>query len=142
MDIAHLTPEELDYELKIRGVFGISTSRQKVNALREILNREGKGLEIPPKMSSNIIPPIEEILACEKIYGNILELLNGAWYNSDCLAINTAASRLHHLQVRLERICPNNSSEQKNVLEILDLVYDAIYKLENTRKPQSENGSK
>lgn len=43
MDPIHLLPDELDYELAIRGVFNLGTSRQKTKCLREFLKREEEG---------------------------------------------------------------------------------------------------
>lgn len=133
MDIAHLTPLELDYELKIRGVSGLTTVRTKLNALRDLINREDKGLETTPKDSSSILKSSDEISACSLIYDDILSKIDAAWKSGDQLGINAGFTRFNYLQSRLERIRPSNTSEGQAVYELLDVVYDAIYRLGNER---------
>lgn len=141
-NLSHLTPSELDYELKIRCVFGLTTNRQKINALRDILIREEDGTEIAPKDSSKFNEPEEELKACSYIYEDILSKINLAWNSNDNLNISYAKTRLEFLQNRLERIHPSTQAEQTVTFELLDVVYDAIYKLENERLPSTSSNNK
>lgn len=132
MEASHLTQEELDYELKIRGVHGIRSARTKLTTLRGLIEKENRGNEKVPKDTSNIISSEEEIEACNRIYDDILESCNTAWKDKDLLGINCARTRFNFLQMRLERIRPETEIQQRKVYELLDVVYDAIYKMENT----------
>lgn len=133
MDVAYLTPAELEYELKIRGVSGLTTTRQRIKALRDFLAREEKGQQAAPKDSSGIVKPSEEIVACGIIYEDVLSQIDEAWKSGDKLRINAGFTRLNYLQLRLERMKPSSTQEESAVRELLDFVYDAIYRLENAR---------
>lgn len=74
MHIVHLTPSRAG----IRNVFGLTTTRQRINALRDCLAREEKGQETVSKDSSGIMKPSDEIIACGYIYEDILSRIDEA----------------------------------------------------------------
>lgn len=117
MDPIHLLPEELDYELDIRGVYNLSTSRQKTTCLREFLKREEGGertisdsrLE---KLSSKI-----ELARCALILENIAAAMQAEGF--DAASRIDCQSRLLHVIQRVKRSKPSSPEEQTIVYELL-----------------------
>lgn len=125
----HLRPDELKYELEIRGVFNLSNSRARTVALRELLHKESTGQTMPPKRSSPAFNSSEEIEHCTKIHDNITDIAERAIKEKSTLGLTECSHRLHHLMMRLERISPMDDVEEENIRELLNCVYDAIHKL-------------
>lgn len=117
MDPIHLLPDELDYELDIRGVFNLATTRQKTTCLREFLNRENRGERtVLDNRIDKLIPQIE-LSKCGYILENIIKTMQSrsfeAKHRNDC------RSRLVHVIQRIKRAKPVSPEEQTIVYEML-----------------------
>lgn len=124
----HLTPDELEYELSIRGVHNLSTNRLKTTALRELLLKEQTGIETAPKRS-DAYNADSEILTAKTIYEEIADNAESALKSKHYLDLPRCVSRLFHLQARLNRIIPGNRNSEENVVALVDSVRDAIVRI-------------
>lgn len=117
MDPIHLLPLELDYELEIRGVFNLSTGRQKTTCLREFLKREEEGERTISQERLDKLNSTEEIIACGQSLENVTSIMQEEGFEvslrHDC------SSRLIHLISRIKRARPTSPEEQTLVYEIL-----------------------
>lgn len=117
MDPIHLSPEELDYELDIRGVYNLSNSRQKTTCLREFLKREERGETTITRSRSDSSNPTLELTRCGEILESIITSMQEkdfcAKSRHDCL------SRLIHVINRIKRAKPLTPEEQTIVYEML-----------------------
>lgn len=138
MDVGHLSTEELDYELKIRGIHNVSTIRTKIVALRDILDREAKGTENSPKDSTMFIPAGDEVQNCKTAFNDISQHVQATVESNAPLLINQTLSRLFHLQGRLERIRPTSNDQYNAIAGMLDEVYDNIYQLQYRRNNNTQ----
>lgn len=117
MDPVHLLPEELNYELAIRGVFNLTNSRQKTQCIREFLRREETGEQtiVEPRLGQ--LNPTSEIAICAQILGEIEIAIQDREFNpvsrTDC------RSRLVHVISRIKRAKPVSPEEQTAAYEIL-----------------------
>lgn len=114
MDPSHLKNEELNYELFIRFIDGISDKTAKMNALRNAFQKENQGLELNP-VTNRGLKVAEEIEIC---YEKILELkgtCSQAIKNGDQKLLLYVRSRFLHLLGRSERIHTSSSSERNRV---------------------------
>lgn len=141
----HLTSSELDYELQIRGVHNISNNRLKTAALRELLHKEHKGIEIAPKHSTGF-ETHSEITTCANLYHDLAITTEEALNSGNRLETLRCISRFLHLQSRLERLSPLDQTSISNVHELLNSVYSAIIKISelntnNTSVARSVNKS-
>lgn len=139
MDPIHLRIEELDHELALRGVFGLSNQRIKTSKLREFLNKESEGSVVAPKSSSFVASSDIEIKVCHQIYQDIVRTSDVAIRDGNFLELKRSHSRLQHVMARSERIQPLSQDEVVNVAEILDCVYDAIYRVVNVINMNTRN---
>lgn len=132
----HLMPAELDYELNIRGVFGLTNNRIKTTKLRELMQREDSGLLTAPKSSSDFTVE-SEILTCSKIFQDVLALadestrLHKRYESLQCI------SRFLHIQSRLERLMPTDDQSISTINDLLDNVYGALTSVANILYPQT-----
>lgn len=105
MDPIHLRPYELDYELLIRGIHGVSTrSYPKYLKLRDALKREALGIDKNPENSSPMCSVVDEVKACEKVVDSINSTMVGPDYSTNSLMITETEHRLLHLKGRIKRI--------------------------------------
>lgn len=107
----NLRIEELNYELELRGARVSGTKRNKVLALREMLNKEEEEGVVSPKHSSHIFRSAQEIQNCSLIYLSITSVLEHAMKINDTLSIQESKHRLFHLIQRLQRIVPISETE-------------------------------
>lgn len=117
MDPVHLLPEELDYELDIRGVYNLSTARQKTSCLREFMRREGNGERTISIARICQINPTVELAYCERAVRGIFDDMMQPGF--DPLARGDVRSRLLHLIARVKRTKPVLSEEQTMMYELL-----------------------
>lgn len=128
-----LRPAELEHELNIRGVFGLSNLRQKTATLREFLKKELTGSQAAPKTTNN--DPNNELKCCLEIYEDIQNKFYKAKGENNFLMYGECFHRLHHLVNRLERIVPSNTDDEDTIIELLDGVYESSYKVQNKKNP-------
>lgn len=118
MDPVHLSTHELDYELEIRGVYNLSTARQKTQCLREFLIREVSGESTISRSSLNSLNVTSELSTCSKILNDINEIMQQSGFKAssrlDC------RSRLLHIIERIKRIQPVSSQEQSAAGQLID----------------------
>lgn len=124
----HLTAEELDYELAIRGVSQLGNTRRKTGALAELLHKENTGTEYPPK-TSDMFNSSDEVGTSYQIFQDIVANCEDAIKLKQKSEIRRSLSRLHHVQLRLERITPANSDEDVEISELLQVVYDTTHRV-------------
>lgn len=104
MDPIHLRPSELDYELRIRNVVGLSNIRTGTKTLREILKKEALGIEVNPADSSAAFAFGNELIECSRIVKTINETIDSAKDNYGSILWSEAEHRIIHLKGRLKRI--------------------------------------
>lgn len=121
-----MRPAELDYELTIRGVLGMATSRQKISALREQLKREGLGIETNPINSGFAFPVEDELHTCSILVSDIKNQIpsNGVAMNS--LVLDETESRLVHLKSRLKRIFPESQEHSTRLQKLCTLCDELV----------------
>lgn len=124
MDPIHLLPDELDYELDIRGVFNLSSTRQKTQCLREFLVKEASGVKEFSEASLKQLNPTAELATCGRICEEVLTIMLADKFEhstrQDC------RSRLLHVLARIKRAKPTNPEEQALSYELLRMVEDHL----------------
>lgn len=125
MDPSYLRPRELEYELAIRGVSGLSTQRQKIVALKEILKKEALGIETNPTNSGFVYAPENELRVCAALVESIETTLDSVGVNSEALLFTEAENRILHLKARLKRIKVKSSGEA-DALRLLFMGCDGL----------------
>lgn len=104
-----LEAEELEYELKLRGIRDVSTKRSKTSALSKILSDEEKGIcEFPSKLPSDFDIE-EEFKICSNGSSNVLTNLRQAIMEQNAWEVSKGRARLIHYQNRIGRLEPVNS---------------------------------
>lgn len=132
MDPIHLSPEEQDYELNIRGVFNLSTSRQKTSCLREFLKREEGGEQTISQSRVEQLNPKTEMAFCVGILDSVITSMQQEDFNLD--ERTDCRSRLIHVINRIKRAKPPSPEDQTTVYAILD---EAEARLANFQPPMS-----
>lgn len=121
-----LRPEELEYELELRGIFNLPNVRARTAALRDILNNEEAGVSIPPKSSAHLRSADEELIICTELFHDVINVAETAIANNQPLGVCESSQRLHHLMMRLERVLPVNEEQNSRSTNLLDCIYEAI----------------
>lgn len=124
----HLTTGELDYELALRGVVGLTNRRLKTATLFECMRAEERGEECAPK-SSGALDARNEIGVCTDVYRDVIAKADAAIASLQPAELARCTSRLYHVQMRLERVSPVTSDDIGDVDELLDSVYDAMHRI-------------
>lgn len=141
MDPIYLREDEIEYELNIRGICGLSNHRRKTAALRNALEAEAAGAYLPVIDSSSRYTAISEMQTCRRICGQLNELAE-ATFNSETLSgLNEISSRLKHVRDRLARIKPRTLSEDEQKEALEQVVKEAIDGLK-TRAENFKKGAK
>lgn len=125
MDPVYLRPDEIEYELSIRGVHGLNTHRKRTSTLRTLLGREVSGETHAPVDSSNLFPSMAEMATCRRICGELNKLAEGVSSNKSN-NFREISNRLRHVKDRLSRINPTDTMEQEQQLALVVLVEEAI----------------
>lgn len=115
MNPTHLRPRELDYELNVRRVVGLSTSRTKIVALRDLLKKEALGIEQNPTDSSFAYPVEEELVECDRVWKTIDATMDGSEAAHGSLMLDEAENRIIHLKARLRRIKARSSADDNTL---------------------------
>lgn len=118
MDPIHLENEELDYEMNLRGVYNLSTARQKTHCLKEFLKREEMGESVVKARHSDSLNPTIELARCVASLNSVAAVMQqpdfGEFYAPPC------RSRLMHIMARSRRIRPVTPEEQTAVADIMN----------------------
>lgn len=137
MDPIHLRPAELDYELKIRGIFGISNTRRKTTIMREHLRKELEGLEAAPVTSSGQYLIEDELKTCSEILAEINIIVMDQAQRANSLFRAEVANRLIHVTGRLNRLTPKTDKNETD-LNLLKKTCDDMQKI--LRASELDNG--
>lgn len=118
MDPVHLLADELDYELVIRGVYNLSTSRQKTTCLRALLLREAKGEATISNSELGLLKSKDELEIC----GRKLEDLIATIQQANFVAFNwmDCRSRLMHIIARIKRLIPSTPNGQSTTYQMVE----------------------
>lgn len=114
-----MRPNELDYELVIRGIHGTSTrSSPNFLKLRDALKREALGVDKNPEDSFPMFSVADEFKACERIVDSINNTMAGHEYSTNSLMITETEHRLLHLKGRIKRIHGKSVEEEREVMKL------------------------
>lgn len=110
MDVVHLQPEELDYELGLRGVYNLSTQRMKTQSLRDFLKREDNGEQTIIAARVKGLDVACELSMCTLTVDDVV----AKWKDPSLgqSVVKECHSRLVHVIGRLGRIKPRSPEEQ------------------------------
>lgn len=141
MDPIHLQPSELDYEVELRGVFNLSTSRQKTQCLREFLRREQEGERTISAERMELLNPKAEIAICDSIFSNIMAKMLSPELGSSVMS--ECRSRLIHIVNRLKRAKAVTPEDQTHVLGLIDAATNQLSQLSevDARRPNAFRSS-
>lgn len=120
----HLTTAELEYELSIRGSPDLPTHRLKTVALKEFLVKEHNGLAEAPKRCNHNTD--NEIKLCSAIFEDAVNKAEEAIQSGTSAELPRCASRLIHVQSRLERLTPIEEGTCTRINDLFDGVYEAL----------------
>lgn len=142
---AHLEPNELVHELFVRGIIGLSSSREETKALRNALTREFRDEEKPPGFQN--LKPDNEINEAENVFRSLCEIADNAWKTKNVDQLKILKSRTAAWINRLKRIketeTPNYDSIFLNFCNLYErlvpekLIFDIQQK--NSLKSASNN---
>jgi hypothetical protein len=135
-DLEH---DELQHELFIRNISGVSNPRSETNALRQVLLRETKGEEEPPGVS--LLNSMEEMKNASIAFDHILELKNQAMKKGDVGLLGKIKSRTAAWINRMNRMLDKGLNNYNELLEKYYELYDAIihFRRESTRSVKNKN---
>lgn len=132
-----LAPEELDYELSVRGLQVTGKPRERTLRLREALSYEKKTGNYPKDSVVNFSPDAH---ACHEGIQQVEAVLRNDWFEQPVL--QRLATSLAHLEGRVSRLFAMNSEEKEYARELYSRVEECIHlyleKAMNqaTRRPQ------
>lgn len=115
MEPSHLSDDELQYELGIRGVYDVTEKRAATKTLRIDLNDELKGLRPAPYSKLSPIRGREMIDAISEIVSGLLSELSGAKGRKDLNAASIIESKLIHNLGKIERLSATDSKEVEKI---------------------------
>lgn len=129
MDPIHLTADELDYELGLRGVHNVGTWRIKSQCLRDMLKREMAGEHTIAAEGLLALHAVAELPKCdatiESILGKLKDPALGEAVSGECY------SRLSHVSGRLRRVISVTPEEQTRAADLLSLVETYLAAMRN-----------
>lgn len=145
MDPAHLELDEVQYELKIRGVSGISGQRRCSTALRAMLRQEAanpRQAEIPNTVDVNIE---EELATCEYKIGYLVEACNSTNTLRSENQILIIGSRIVHLSKRIRRLNGDDARSVERIETLMSQINSVIETItqatRTVRIPTNESGA-
>jgi hypothetical protein len=118
MEPVYLLPDEVDYELLIRKRANVINAREKTKLLTDILKREEKGYDIPPKGLLEAATPQGEIDVCKEKICELKKNLSGTGQKQ-------LKTRLLHVQGRLKRLLDTSISTTQ-VMDAKSLLDSAV----------------
>lgn len=119
MDLNHLTPEEIDFELLVRNTTGMRRKNLewKLSRLQQLLDNEVNGAP-EPSCSSYVMSDMDSIYHCQTKLSPILQALNTAFGQRKESQVISLKSRLLHYKFRISLISdPTILSNAKKSLE-------------------------
>lgn len=140
MDPIHLRPNELAYELDIRGVVGLTSQRLKTSRLREILKRESLGTERAPTESADMYNADYELEMCRNNLIELKEIVKEAIQNNKSLGITESENRLMHYSERLHRIklkTIEDKDDSNKLQNLISQIRRDIQSFHNTSRPRN-----
>lgn len=120
MDPHKLLPSEIDYELAIRGVSGITSKRQKGLALSDLLKNEALGIDTNPVSSAFVFTVGDELERCQGMMKHLYESIQVEEETGIIRIDESIESRLIHLKNRIKRIHPEVEAQKLKLKEIQD----------------------
>ncbi|XP_055631143.1 uncharacterized protein LOC129771487 [Toxorhynchites rutilus septentrionalis] len=129
MDLKHLTPEELDFELMVRTVKGLrgQDHKGKMSRLFELLSKEDTEGTPAPTSSTHVLPDVDSIYQCQAKLPPILQAVESALRQKDELQAKICRSRLMHYKFRLSIISdPMITSSAMKTLTKIDSTLDKL----------------
>lgn len=117
MDPIRLHTEELDYELSLRGVFNLSTVRQKTQCLREFLRREALGESTLSPDQAQPRDSTAELAVCANIVSDVCRMMEGSELGD--LIWPECRSRLIHVVERIKRSKQDSPESQTLAYDLL-----------------------
>lgn len=134
MEVNRLTSDELSYELQIRGCQTEGSVQQKRSLLRYALREEREGRATVP--TSTTLTASDELSICGSKLTNLEEEVKAFDFDNRKNEFERLYSRLRHVILRLDRICPENDDQcfqltqlTQNALKLkdeLNLTYDNV----------------
>ncbi|XP_058817647.1 putative uncharacterized protein DDB_G0271606 [Topomyia yanbarensis] len=106
MELEHLNPEELEFELMVRTVQGLrgKDSNWKITKLSQLISKENNGGALTPTSSSHVLSDVDSIYQCQAKLPQIRQALESALRKKDEGQIKIYRSRLLHYRFRLSII--------------------------------------
>ncbi|XP_065084931.1 bromodomain-containing protein DDB_G0280777-like [Ochlerotatus camptorhynchus] len=129
MDLDHLTPEELDFELAIRSAKGLKGQDRNWKTLRllQLISKENGGGAAAPTASSHVLSDVDSIYQCQAKLPPISQALESALRQNDEDQVRVCRSRLLHYRFRLSVISdPTITVNAKNTLAKIDKTLERI----------------
>lgn len=123
-DPLHLEPDEIAYELLIRNIRGLSTTRDETRTLRTFLNKELKNLEQPPYFSP--FDPNEEVESARVAAKNLEKLVRQAYETRDSNLLGVLRSRIAVWINRVHRLNDSQIEGLELVQNHLDGLFDSV----------------
>lgn len=139
MDPVHLLPAELDYELDIRGVYNLGTSRQKTTCLREFLKREEQGERNITAARLEKLNATNELTICSNILEEISSIMDQEGFEAS--SRNDCRSRLLHIISRIKRAKPIVPEEQTLEYDIIKMAEEKLLKFAKSNHSLASNTS-
>lgn len=139
MDPIHLRPSELDYELRIRGIVGLSNIRTGTKTIRDILKKEALGIEVNPSNSGAAFPVGDELIECRRMIKSINESIDIAQQNHGSLLWVEAEHRILHLKGRLKRIHVLEAHDSERLRDLLVDCDNLVRRIADGGRPSVEN---
>lgn len=133
MNPCYLEPDELNYELMIRGIYNVGNSRTRTAALSKALSNEKNGVSSFPVNCGDLFSSSDEINVCEIIYNSILSTNIDSRQGSEGVII--CSSRLTHLIMRLDRITAKTDQENERLVKLISCAKETYQKLNNIPIP-------
>ncbi|XP_062552776.1 putative uncharacterized protein DDB_G0271606 [Armigeres subalbatus] len=136
MELNHLTPEEIDFELLVRKTTGTrgKNLEWKTSQLQQLLESEFNGSPVP-NCSSHVLTDMDSIYQCQTKLAPILQALEGAFRQRNNNQVNVLKSRLLHYQFRLSLI--SDPMILMNAKKTLEKVGIALRKIEKYNQEQA-----
>lgn len=139
MDPIHLRPSELEYELAIRNIIGLSNQRIKTSTIREYLRREAMGIETSPNDSGQVYASADELVECAKVSSSINAIIVQNEEPRSSLVHTEAEHRIIHLKGRLKRINAKTEEEHQRLQSLLKDCDGLVQLMVGDGRPSIEN---
>lgn len=137
MEPSHLSNDELQYELNIRGVFDITDKRVATKTLRIDLNNELKNLrpshigKLSPLRGRQLIESLDQTVS------GLLGEFSGAKVRKDQHAQAVLVSKLIHYKGKVERLQGSDAEEVGKIEKLQDEIKMALEGTRTGNAPQS-----